>query len=243
MASMSTTSRPVSAKPAKVSQAKSGGSAATPGSRGLSRPINLQAWIEEHRSLLKVPSGGKIVWEDHDFLVKVLGGPVHRKDYHINPTEELFFQVEGDIAVRVVDGKGRRQEVIVRAGEMFLLPAGVPHAPQRPAGTVGLVVERRRPRGEVDRVRFHCDKCSQTVFEDEFESTTDVDEALGDVLDSFWDDATLRTCQYCGAVVQPPSGQVVVPGRGQETPLLIDEPQGSPAKPVGKGRRPGAGKR
>lgn len=37
--------------------------------------------------------------------------------------------------------------------QIFLLPAGVPHSPQRFADTVGLVIERRRLETELDGLR------------------------------------------------------------------------------------------
>ena len=99
-------------------------------------PLNLHAWIEEHRHLLKPPVGNACIWNSN-FLVMVVGGPNARNDYHINPGEELFYQVEGDIVLKIIED-GTPREVPIRQGELFLLPAGVPHSPQRSAGTVGL---------------------------------------------------------------------------------------------------------
>lgn len=173
-------------------------------------PLNLKSWIEEHRHLLKPPVGNRCVWEDRDFIVMVVGGPNHRKDYHVNPTEELFYQLEGDVTVRIVDHQGVAHDVPIREGELFLLPANVPHSPQRPAGTVGLVVERRRPAGEDDGLRFYCDKCGQMVYEEQFE-LTDIVEQLKHMMEQFWSDATMRTCMHCGTVVQPPVGPAMPP--------------------------------
>src|SRR5438876_6268998 len=105
----------------------------------LAPPINLQAWIEEHRSLLQPPVGNVCV-HNSQFLVMVVGGPNARSDYHVNPGEELFYQVEGDIVLKIIED-GRPRELPIKQGDIFLLPAGVPHSPQRPANTVGLVVE------------------------------------------------------------------------------------------------------
>src|SRR5215510_3387366 len=96
----------------------------------LSTPINLASWIEEHRDLLKPPVGNVAVWNSN-FLVMVVGGPNARSDYHINPGEELFYQVEGDIVLKVLDD-GQPRDVPIRQGELFLLPSRVPHSPQRP---------------------------------------------------------------------------------------------------------------
>src|ERR1043166_7612618 len=101
-------------------------------------PFNLHRWIEDNRHLLKPPVGNACLWNS-DFLVMIVGGPNQRTDYHINPKEELFYQVEGDIVLKVMDD-GKPRDIPIKQGEIFLLPAGVPHSPQRPASSIGLVV-------------------------------------------------------------------------------------------------------
>jgi len=64
--------------------------------------FNLQRWIEEHRHLLKPPVGNAMVWNSN-FMVMVVGGPNQRSDYHVNPGEELFYQVEGDIVLKIIE--------------------------------------------------------------------------------------------------------------------------------------------
>ena len=109
-------------------------------------PFNLQKWIEENRDLLKPPVGNKNLYvEAGDFIVMVVGGPNARKDYHYNETEELFYQIEGDIVVKTQQNN-KMDEVKIKEGEMFLLPAKVPHSPIRPEGSIGLVIERKRTK-------------------------------------------------------------------------------------------------
>src|SRR6185437_11657865 len=43
--------------------------------------FNLQAWIDEHRHLLKPPVGNKCI-VDGDFIIMIVGGPNARSDYH-----------------------------------------------------------------------------------------------------------------------------------------------------------------
>ncbi len=118
---------------------------------GMSQRVafNLREWIDQNRSLLKPPVGNKIVWEDTDFMVMVVGGPNQRKDFHVNPTEEFYYQVEGNIQLKLIEN-GVHRTVDIREGDIFLLPPQTPHSPQRPAGTVGMVIERRRPEGDHD---------------------------------------------------------------------------------------------
>jgi len=165
-------------------------------------PLNLKGWIEEHRHLLKPPVGNAQVWQDRDFIVMIVGGPNRRKDYHVNPTEEFFYQIEGDITLRVIEDDQRR-DIPIRQGEIFLLPANVPHSPQRPPNTIGMVVERRRPAGQDDRMRFYCEKCDNLLYDPSF-YLTDIVKQLKPLMESFWADEKLRTCKKCGAVMQPP---------------------------------------
>ncbi len=180
-------------------------------------PINIAAWIAEHRDKLKPPVGNRCIFDDGDFIVMAVAGPNHRKDFHINPTDELFYQIQGDVVVRIIDAHGQVRDVPIRQGEMFLLPANVPHSPQRGPDTVGLVFERRRPSGEDDGLRFYCDRCGEVVFEERFE-LKDIAIQLKSTMDQFWSDATLRTCMQCGHIVQPPSGPAVVPAKDMPFP-------------------------
>ena len=110
----------------------------------ITKPFNLNQWIDEHRHLLKPPVGNKQVYMGNDdYIVMVVGGPNARKDYHLNQTPEFFYQVEGNITLKLmVDGKP--QDVNINEGDIYLLPPNVPHSPQRGANTVGLVIEQKR---------------------------------------------------------------------------------------------------
>src|ERR1700743_2145220 len=106
-------------------------------------PINFKKWIDEHRGMLKPPIGNQQIWQDAEFMVTVVGGPNARTDFHINEGEEFFYQLAGAMNLRVLED-GKPKDIPIRAGDIFLLPGSVPHSPQRPAGTVGLVIERKR---------------------------------------------------------------------------------------------------
>lgn len=163
-------------------------------------PLNLKEWIEENRHLLKPPVGNKLVWEDAEFTVMVVGGPNQRKDYHIEAGEEFFYQVEGDIIVRVMRD-GKPHDVHVREGEIFLLPPHIPHSPQRPAGTVGLVIERKRTADELDHLRWYCEGCGEILYDSKFHCTN-LGTQLKPVIEEFNSREDLRTCKSCGVVMQ-----------------------------------------
>ena len=160
--------------------------------------INFPQWIEHHRHLLKPPVGNKRIFEDGDFIIMVVGGPNVRRDYHVDPGQEFFYQIEGDMVLKTRQD-GRLVDVPIRQGEMLLLPGLVPHSPQRPAGTVGLVVERRRHAGERDGFQWYCERCGALLHE-EFIELTDIEKQLPPVFERFHANREARTCRHCGAV-------------------------------------------
>lgn len=183
-------------------------SAAPP--RGLEFPLlNLEKWVKANAKFLTPPVSNKQLFSaSKDAIVFVSGGPNTRNDYHVNPTEELFYQLKGDIAVRVrpLDGSAPH-DVVVKEGELFLLPRWVPHRPQRPKGTVGLIIEF--PRGvdengspHKDGLRWYCPQCDELVHEARW-VLKKIDEDLKVIMFDFWDGpAQRRTCKGCGHVIQ-----------------------------------------
>jgi 3-hydroxyanthranilate 3,4-dioxygenase len=165
-------------------------------------PFNLKTWIDEHRHLLKPPVGNAMVYSG-EFMVMVVGGPNQRGDFHVNPTEELFFQVEGDIVLRVMDN-GKPRDIPIKQGDLFLLPANIPHSPQRPANTVGLVVEHRRPEKATDHLRWYCKKCGALLFDEEFQ-LVDLGKQLKPIIEKFNGSEELRTCKNCHTVYEVPA--------------------------------------
>jgi len=165
--------------------------------------LNLKQWVEEHREMLKPPVGNKMVWQDSEFLVMVVGGPNKRKDFHIEDGEEFFYQIEGDIVVRIIED-GEVRDVEIKEGEMFLLPAGIPHSPQRPEGTVGMVIERHREVGELDHLRWYCEGCGEVLRDAAFQ-LEDLGKQLKPIIQEFYGNEEQRTCSKCGAVMAVPN--------------------------------------
>ena len=167
-----------------------------------SQAIDFKKWIDEHRHLLKPPVGNKLVFEDAGFIVMVVGGPNARKDFHYEEGDEFFYQIEGDITLRVIDD-GTQKDIPIREGEIFLLPARVPHSPQRPANTVGLVVERKRLEGELDGFQWYCENCGNLLYEEYFPLENIVTQ-LPPIMERFFQSEDYRTCSNCGNVMAPP---------------------------------------
>lgn len=168
----------------------------------ITRPFNFKKWIDENRHLLKPPVNNKVVYKDAEFIVMVVGGPNSRKDYHYNESEEFFYQLEGDIMVRIQEN-GKAVDVPIKEGEIFLLPPRVPHNPVRYKNTIGLVMERRRRENEKDGLLWFCEKCNHKLF-DEYFTLTDITSQFQDVFAKFYNSVELRTCKACGHVMDPP---------------------------------------
>ncbi len=159
-------------------------------------PINIMKWVQDNRDQLKPPVGNKYLYDGNDFFVMVIGGPNARNDFHQTNSEEYFYQLKGDIVVRILEG-GEIKDIPVREGETFFIPGNVPHSPTRPPGTIGVVVERRRPPGETEHQQFYCQKCGQLVYDKEFDCKDIVDH-FAQSMEEFWADPTLNTCKGCG---------------------------------------------
>ena len=161
----------------------------------------MREWIDTNRDILKPPVGNKNLYQDAgDYIVMIVGGPNARKDYHYNETEELFYQLEGDIKV-IIQEEGKSVEIPIHEGEMFLLPAKVPHSPVRSEGSVGLVVEMKRKGGEKDGLQWYCDNCNNLLHETYF-PLTNIEKDFLPRFREFYGSEELRTCNNCGTVME-----------------------------------------
>lgn len=166
------------------------------------KPFNLNQWIEENRELLKPPVGNKNLYvESGDYIVMIVAGPNARKDYHYNETEELFYQLEGNICVKIQED-GKSVDVPLGPGDMFLLPAGVPHSPGRSENSIGLVIERKRVgTGLKDGLMWFCAKCNHKLYEAKFE-LHDIEKDFLPHFKKYYNSLELRTCDSCGHVME-----------------------------------------
>ena len=166
-------------------------------------PLNFKQWIEDHRHLLKPPVGNKCVWENEDFIVMVVGGPNSRKDYHYNETPEFFYQLEGNIVLKVIEN-GQPKDIHINEGDIFLLPPKVPHSPQRPANTVGLVIEYKRETDMLDALEWYCEECANPLYRETFK-LDNIETDMPVIFNRFYGNESQRTCNKCNSVMAPPS--------------------------------------
>tara|TARA_B100000575_G_scaffold245751_1_gene210436 strand:- start:2219 stop:2701 length:483 start_codon:yes stop_codon:yes gene_type:complete len=152
-------------------------------------------WINDNRELLKPPVCNKVVWEDSEFIIMVVGGPNSRKDYHVDIEEEFFYQIEGDMILKVIENN-KPVDIHIKEGEIFLLPANIPHSPQRFKNTVGLVVEKKRKASDQDGFQWYCDNCFSLLHEN-FTQVSNIVTQLPIIFDDFWKNDDHRTCKKC----------------------------------------------
>lgn len=165
------------------------------------KPFNLNKWIEENRDLLKPPVGNKNLYpEGTDYIVMIVAGPNARKDYHYNETEELFYQLEGNITVRIQED-GKAVDINLGPGDMFLLPPKVPHSPMRSEGSIGLVIERVRGSEFTDGLLWFCEKCNNKLHETYF-PLTNIETDFLPRFKEYYASEEMRTCKNCGQVME-----------------------------------------
>jgi len=165
------------------------------------KPFNLQKWIDENRDELKPPVGNRNLYKEAgDYIVMIVAGPNARKDYHYNETEELFYQLEGDIIVRIQED-GKPVDIPIKEGEMFLLPAKIPHSPIRSEKSIGLVVELKRSSNERDGLMWFCDNCNDKLHESYFQ-LKNVEKDFLPRFKEYYGSEEMRTCGKCGTVME-----------------------------------------
>lgn len=165
-------------------------------------PIDFKRWIEDNRHLLKPPVGNKCI-VDGDFIVMVVGGPNARTDYHFEEGPEFFYQLEGEMVLKVQEN-GQARDIPISAGEVFYLPPRVPHSPQRMPNSIGLVIERKRLPHEKDGLMWFCEQCNHKLFE-EFFTLVDIEKDFPAIFDRFYANRELRTCAACGHLNPAPA--------------------------------------
>ena len=165
-------------------------------------PIDFKDWINRNRNLLKPPVCNKVVYEDTEFIIMVVGGPNTRKDFHVDEGEEFFYQIEGDMVLNIFKNN-KIENITIKEGNIFLLPPRVPHSPQRFENTVGLVIERKRRDNELDGFQWYCDSCNHLLYE-KFFKLENIETQLPIIFEKFWSNDEARTCNNCKEYLEKP---------------------------------------
>ena len=168
-------------------------------------PLHLMQWIRENPQLFQPPVANKEVFPESEFIFQIIRGPNARNDFHVDPGDEIFFQLKGDITVQCMDLDGARRDIRVREGEVMLCRAGTPHCPIRPPDTWGLVIERKRRADELDGLVWFCERCNAKLHHVTF-ACANIETELRAAIQTFNRSEALRTCQACGAMLPVPTG-------------------------------------
>jgi len=163
------------------------------------RPListGLWRWIEENRASFEPPVGNKVLWEDSQFTAMVIRGPNRRRDFHDDPSDEIFYMLKGDMTLEYISEGGRRQTAIIREGEMLLVPAHTPHSPHRPPDTWGLVIEIKRGAADEESLLWYCESCHAELHRLTL-SAMDIERDLRAAIEAFDASVDLRTCRKC----------------------------------------------
>jgi 3-hydroxyanthranilate 3,4-dioxygenase len=144
------------------------------------------------------PAGNKVTWEDTQFTAMIVRGPNARRDFHVDPSDEIFYMLKGDMVLEYIDG-GRRHRQTIREGELLLVPALTPHSPHRPADTWGLVVEIKRRPDQTESLQWFCERCDAELHAVTMH-VADIERELKAAIEHFDASVALRTCPKCGHV-------------------------------------------
>ena len=162
-------------------------------------PKQLVQWSEDNLAQLKPPVANASVFADGNYIINVVGGPNYRSDFHDNPFEEIFYQIQGNAHLIIWD-RGQFERIDLKAGDVFLLPAHIKHSPQRHEKGLCFLIELPRPKGFLDKLSWYCASCANSVFETSGQLTNLVED-LPIMYRQFYDlDDAARTCTSCGTV-------------------------------------------
>ncbi len=165
---------------------------------------DLWQWIEENRASFAPPVGNKVIWEDSQFTAMVIHGPNRRRDFHDDPSDEIFYQLKGAMTLEYIDAQGRRQNVVIREGEIIYCPAGTPHSPRFSPDSFVLVLERQRRPGEQDRFVWFCERCNAKLYEVSKHVSDYREDPVSRAYEEFYASEAHRTCANCGYVMPRP---------------------------------------
>ncbi len=166
--------------------------------------FNLLKWIGENKHLLQPPVANKNIYVDsEDYIIMVVGGPNSRKDFHYNENEEFFFQLEGTIHIDIQENN-QRKRITLNAGDIYLLPAKMPHLPIRTKDSIGLVVETKRKNLDAkDGLLWFCENCNNKLHEVYF-PLNNIETDFLKHFQHFYVSEELRTCNKCNHTMEPP---------------------------------------
>ena len=145
-----------------------------------------------------------VLWQEPESLAFVARGREYRSEFHINPSEELMYQIKGEMRLHYRTPDGKEDVAVLREGSVIHTPAGVPHSPRFPPDAYALIVERKRRPGEIDRFHWYCPKCDNFLHEEVFVVHDYKADPVSQAYRNFFGSEVFRTCKKCGHVMPAP---------------------------------------
>ena len=164
-------------------------------------PIDLKDIVESVKAEGK---GRRVLWQDSESLAFLSSGRRERKDFHVDPSDEVTLQLSGVQNLVYITPEGKQQTAVIKAGQMLLCPGGVPHSPRVEENSWFIVFERRRKTGEQDHFMWYCDKCGNKIYEVSVTVGDYRQDPVSQVHQMFYGDENSRTCKACGYVLPLP---------------------------------------
>jgi 3-hydroxyanthranilate 3,4-dioxygenase len=165
-------------------------------------PIDLKDIVESVKAEGK---GRRVLWQDSESLAFLSSGRRERKDFHIDPSDEVTLQLSGVQNLVYLTPEGKQQTAVIKAGQMLLCPGGVPHSPRVEENSWFIVFERKRKAGEKDLFMWLCEECDNQLYEVSVEVGDYRQDPVSQVHQKFYGDESLRTCKNCGTVIPAPA--------------------------------------
>lgn len=164
-------------------------------------PIDLQAIVEDVKT---EGAGRRVIWQDSESIAFLSSGRKGRKDFHVDPADEITLQLSGVQNLVYLTPEGEQKTAVIHAGQILLCPGGVPHSPRLEENSWFIVFERKRRAGEQDQFRWFCDGCGEILYETSVEVGDYRADPVGQVYQKFFGDEKLRTCKKCGHLAPLP---------------------------------------
>ena len=160
--------------------------------------------LAEGRKLAESGQRVSVLWQHDDTLAFVARGREYRSEFHINPSDETMYMIQGEMRLHFRTPNGREDVAVIPQGAMIYTPAGTPHSPRFAPDAFALISERKRRPGEIDRFHWYCSKCDNLLHEEQFIVNDYAEDPVSKAYQRFFDSLEFRTCKHCGEIMPAP---------------------------------------
>jgi len=145
-----------------------------------------------------------VLWQEPESLAFVARGREYRSEFHINPSDEVMYQIKGEMKLHYRTPEGKEDIAVIPEGSVIYTPAGTPHSPRFPPDAYALILERKRRDGEIDRFQWYCPSCDALLHEEKAEVKDYREDYVSKAYQRLFDNEEFRTCKQCGEVMPKP---------------------------------------